>query len=690
MLALVVLGVWWQVWCGAAQASSVPAPRTPLDAGWAQLADPQEQLAAQVLADPAVQARFQPFDGPPTLGYFKGAVWLRLTLPPQSGLPGERLLELQFPPIDEATLYWPGPNGLLPGRTAGDVYPLAQRDFVHRNIVFRVQIDPSQPQTFYLRLRGSNTFNFSVVLWEPSAFVSAALTEQLLWGVVLAVHLVLILSNLWFFQATRDAPHGLFALFALTSFCSVLTLEGFGHRYLLDGWPALNDALVVVSWMLALPVSYLFALRYIGLLGSGGRPWARWLVWGLFCFALAMMLCDQVLDQHWPRALYSTVQMAALALLVVLLAAQSWRGVSEARQTLAAMLPMLVAVVLRLGRNLGLWEPNPLFDHGYYFGLVLYLLMLNFAISRRHEGLRRAAEAARAAALEAVQGSARQLEQRVSERTADIAAAMRQVQGALELERRLRSDQRQFFATVSHELRTPLAVIDTVAQNLTLQKASASEPATQARLQKMMAATERMASLLNQHLKDDRLQDDFPRARLQPCELEGLLQEAAQAARLLSEVHPVTVQLEGDRLDEPFICDPTLTRMALCNLAENAVKYTPAGTRLLLSARRAGRRAADGLVLQVIDDGPGIAAVDQAHLFQARFRGAATAGEVPGTGTGLLLSRRMIEVQGGTLELICPADGGTVATIWLPAAAQAQGRPFLQVGPKASIGSPKA
>ncbi|MFM8768405.1 MAG: sensor histidine kinase, partial [Rubrivivax sp.] len=150
------------------------------------------------------------------------------------------------------------------------------------------------------------------------------------------------------------------------------------------------------------------------------------------------------------------------------------------------------------------------------------------------------------------------------------------------------------------------------------------------------------------------------------------------------------VQLEGEGVDEPFLCDPMLTRMALCNLAENAVKYTPAGTRVLLSARRAGRRAADGLVLQVIDDGPGVAVGDQSHLFQARFRGAATAGEVPGTGTGLLLSRRMIEVQGGTLDLICPAEGGTVATLWLPLAAQAQAGAHVQPAGTASMGSPKA
>ncbi|MFM8769301.1 MAG: sensor histidine kinase, partial [Rubrivivax sp.] len=115
---------------------------------------------------------------------------------------------------------------------------------------------------------------------------------------------------------------------------------------------------------------------------------------------------------------------------------------------------------------------------------------------------------------------------------------MLQVQGSLALERQSRAAQREFFATVSHELRTPLAVIDAAAQNLALQRPPLAGQ-VQARLQKMIAAAERMASLLNQHLQDDRLQDDAPRARLQPCQPESLLQEAAQAARLLSEAHPV-------------------------------------------------------------------------------------------------------------------------------------------------------
>ena len=255
----------WRAWllawllCWGLAGTALAAPdggRQVLDRGWAVLMDPGETLGPAQLTDVEVSRRFRALPGAPSLGYVRGAAWLRLTLPPGEGSGGERLLELQFPPIDEATLYWPGPAGLLPGRTAGDMHPLAQRDLPHRNIVFRVPPAGPEAQTFYLRVRGGNTQNFSVVLWEPQRFQTEVQTEQLLWGVVLAVHLVLILSNLWFFQATRNAPHGLFALFTSLSFLSVVSLEGFAWRYLLHAHPALNDALVVASWMLAMPAAF--------------------------------------------------------------------------------------------------------------------------------------------------------------------------------------------------------------------------------------------------------------------------------------------------------------------------------------------------------------------------------------------------------------------------------------------------
>lgn len=659
-----LLRSWLLACCAIGSALAAPEPgRLVLERGWSVLHDTDEALGAGQLNDPDIGSRFQALPGSPSLGYVRGAAWLRFTLPVGAAGAGERLLELQFPPIDEATLYWPGPGGLLPGRTAGDVHPLAQRDFPHRNIVFRVPPADGQAQTFYLRVRGSNAQNFTVVLWEPGRFAAAALTEQLMWGLVLAVHLVLALSNLWFFQATRNAPYGLFTLFIGLSFLSVLSLEGFAYRYLLDEHTALNDLLVVASWMLAMPAAFLFVLRFIGLVGPQGRPWARALLGSLTAFAAAMVLADQALQAAWARPVFTGVHLLAVPLMTGVLAVQTWRGSANARLMLVAMLPLILAVGARLGRNLGLLPPHPLFDHGYYVGLVIYLLVVNYAVSRGYQALQAAAEAAQARALEASRRTARELEARVSERTADIAQAMRQVEASLALERSLRMRQREFFATVSHELRTPLAVIDASAQNLVL-----GEPALQgyarARAEKIIAAVRRMAGLLNRQLKRDPDADPAPEVHLQRCDVGELLRDAAASARLLADDHELRIEPLDD--DEPFACDPELTQLALASLADNAVKYTPAGTTVTLRARRETAGPRQALVLEVADTGPGIPESERSRLGLVPQRGRAAAG-VPGTGMGLLLARRMIEAQGGTLELVCPEEGGTVARIRLQA-----------------------
>jgi signal transduction histidine kinase len=659
---LLCLWLWLLACCFAGSALASPDPdRLMLDRGWSVLFDPGQTLRPDQISAPEASSRFQALRGSPSLGYIRGAAWLRYTLPAGAGPGGERLLELQFPPIDEATLYWPGPGGLLPGRTAGDIHPLAQRDFPHRNIVFRVPPADGQPQTFYLRVSGGNAQNFTVVLWEPGRFVAATLTEQLLWGVVLAVHLVLILSNLWFFQATREAPYGLFTLFIGLSFLSVLSLEGLAYRYLLDAHPALNDLLVVSSWMLAMPAAFLFVLRFTGLTGPQGHAWARALVAGLFVFAASMVLADQVLRAAWARPAFTAVHLLSVPLMTGVLAMQAWRGSAPGRLMLVAMLPMILAVGARLGRNLGLLPPHPLFDHGYYIGLVIYLLILNYAVSRSHQALRAAAESAQARALEVSRRTARELEARVSERTADIAAAMRQVEASLALERGLRTRQREFFATVSHELRTPLAVIDASAQNLALTQ-PALQGAARARVDKIVAAVQRMAGLLNRQLQQEPGADPAPQAYPQRCDVGELLRDAAASARLLTDDHELCIEPLEDA--EPFDCDPELTRLALASLADNAVKYTPPGTTVTLRARRETAGSGQALVLEVADNGPGIPEAERTRLGREPLRGRAAAG-IPGTGRGLLLARRMVEAQGGTLELTCPEIGGTVARIRL-------------------------
>ena len=665
-VCLVVLAALALTGCSAAASTSAQdSPgRWVIDSGWAALRETAGTLHLEQVDNADLANSFVPQTGAPRLGYLRGAVWLRNTIRPPAGAFGEAMLELQFPAIDEAMLFWPRPGGGFQERQAGDHHPMAQRDFEHRNIVFRVSFTDDRPVTFYLRLQGTHVNNFNVVLWTPQRFLSAALSEQLLWGLLLALHGVLILTNLWAFYSTRDADSGRFALFITVSFVSISFLEGFGHQYLLDGHPALNDALVVTFWMLSPPVAYLFMLRYVGLIGAHATVrWPTWLVVALTGWAVAVIAIDQALHPLWTRPTYTATQLVSVFLLPVILA---WRGlfqhVREAQLMLLASLPSLLGVGLRLGRNLGLLPPHPITDSAYYFGLAAYLLLLNYTVSQRYLTLRREKEEAQALALSASRRAEQELEKRVAERTADIEAAMRQVQTSLELERKLLSDHRAFYATVSHELRTPLAVINATAENLALLDTQA-EASTSARYRKILDASQRLGALLDRYLRQDRFDRGAGVGRSSPSDLRLLLEDAGRAARLVGQGQRIHVEVKDAA--EPFICDEVLTRLALNSLAENAAKYTPPGASILVRGRVATLAGGRQALLEIIDDGPGISSDDLAQVFEPAFRGANAAG-VPGTGMGLPLAQRMIELQGGSLHLASGAGGGTRAMVVLP------------------------
>lgn len=645
-------------------AAQDPPGRWVIDSGWAALRDDSGTLTLEQVRDGKLANSFVPQTGAPRLGYLRGSVWLRNTVNPPANIAGEALLELQFPAIDEATLFWPRAGGGFEESQAGDHHPMAQRDFEHRNIVFQVNTVDNNPVTFYLRLQGSHVNNFNVVLWTPQRFLSAALSEQFLWGLLLALHGILILTNLWTFYSTRDTDSGLFALFISVSFVSISFLEGFGHQYLLDGHPALNDALVVTFWMLSPPAAYLFMLRYVGLIGVRATVrWPTWLVMALTTWAVAVIAIDQALHPLWTRPAYTATQLVSVLLLPVILA---WRGlvqhVREAQLMLLASLPSLMGVGLRLGRNLGLLPPHPVTDSAYYFGLAAYLLLLNYTVSQRYLTLRREKEEAQALALAASRRAEQELEERVAQRTADIEAAMRQIETSLELERKLLSDHRAFYATVSHELRTPLAVINATAENLAMLDTHA-EASMSARYRKILDASNRLSTLLDRYLLQDRFDRSAGVGRSSPTDLRLLLEDAGRAARLAGQGQ--RIQVEVTDAMEPFVCDEVLTRLALNGLAENAAKYTPPHANILVRGRVAtldGRRQA---ILEIIDDGPGIRSDDLPQVFEPAFRGA-NAAAVPGTGMGLPLAQRMIELQGGSLRLHSDADHGTRALIVLP------------------------
>ncbi|MDD5247605.1 MAG: HAMP domain-containing sensor histidine kinase [Rhodocyclaceae bacterium] len=231
---------------------------------------------------------------------------------------------------------------------------------------------------------------------------------------------------------------------------------------------------------------------------------------------------------------------------------------------------------------------------------------------------------------------------------------------ALALEREVHREQRQFVAMLSHELRTPLAVINVVMQNMALFDADELAPSARARVAKAQAAIARLMSITDECLTPERLGVGHGTLALEAVPVRALLEDAAKAAQLHAEDHRVEIACE------PAVaawCDASLLRLVLRTLVDNAVKYTPAGSCVVL------RALADqpAIRIEVADDGPGILADELPHIFEKYFRGRSALAHA-GTGLGLPLARQMIVRMGGSFDVASTPESGTVFTVTLPSA----------------------
>ncbi len=219
-------------------------------------------------------------------------------------------------------------------------------------------------------------------------------------------------------------------------------------------------------------------------------------------------------------------------------------------------------------------------------------------------------------------------------------------------------------AAVSHDLRTPLAVALASVSSLRSEDVEFS-PEDQSEL--LATAEESLAKLtrLVENLLDmSRLQAGALTLDLQPTALDEVYSTALDS---LSGLDSAPVSAQGLDAAPPVLADPPLLERVFANLIANAVRHTPEGTPVLLTASAHG----DRVELRVIDRGHGLPQEDRDRIFQPFQRLGDTDNET-GVGLGLALSRGLAEAMGGTLDPEDTPGGGLTMVLSLPAAPHEQ------------------
>jgi PAS domain S-box-containing protein len=231
---------------------------------------------------------------------------------------------------------------------------------------------------------------------------------------------------------------------------------------------------------------------------------------------------------------------------------------------------------------------------------------------------------------------------------------------SLAREKELGQLKSNFVSMVSHEFRTPLGVIMSSAEILDNYLDQLEPEDRREQLLSIRKNTRRMADLMEEVLllgmvEAGRL--NFQPAPLDlPCFCRRLVEELQSAT-----TNKCPVQISAPTDAQKAFADERLLQHVFTNLLANAVKYSPAGGTVHFDIERAG----DTAICRIRDHGMGIPETDLEQLFNAFHRGR-NAGQIPGTGLGLTIVKRCVELHRGKIKVESAVGRGTTVTVRLP------------------------
>ncbi|GGG12697.1 hybrid sensor histidine kinase/response regulator [Pontibacter amylolyticus] len=271
-----------------------------------------------------------------------------------------------------------------------------------------------------------------------------------------------------------------------------------------------------------------------------------------------------------------------------------------------------------------------------------------------------------------------ELEQRVEERTQELAAAIQnlekanrtlkkaqtEIYKALQKEKELHELKSRFVTIASHEFRTPLSTVLSSASLITKYKTAEDDEKRLKHVGRIKSAVHNLTNILNDFLSISRMEEGKIHNVPSTFDLQSFAAEVVDEMQgFLKEGQRIDYRHEGAQLT--VYLDKQLMRNVMINLLSNGSKYSGENRTIWFMTSIQG----DVVTLEVRDEGIGIPDDDKTHLFTPFFR-AQNVTNIQGTGLGLNIVKKYVEIMGGELRYESQLGHGTTFTITLPYTAQ--------------------
>ena len=258
-----------------------------------------------------------------------------------------------------------------------------------------------------------------------------------------------------------------------------------------------------------------------------------------------------------------------------------------------------------------------------------------------------------------------ELENRVSERTEELANVItklaeskQEVIRALQKEKELNELKSRFVTTASHEFRTPLATILSSVSLISRYDNPDDIEKRHKHIDRIKSSVNNLTEILNDFLSLSKFEEGITRNNPEPLEIDKFAGSIIEDLKSMTKAHQNIIykHQQGDNL---VSVDRQLLKNALTNLLSNAIKYSSKNIELYTS------QINGQLFISVKDYGIGIPEDDQPHMFERFFR-AKNAGNIQGTGLGLNIVKKFVELMEGKISFKSKFEEGTVFDIAIP------------------------
>jgi signal transduction histidine kinase len=565
-----------------------------------------------------------------SFGYTKAPHWFRWRLNANAAAEGEWWLQIAPTFLDSVDLFIPQADGSYQKVSLGDHVAQSARPLMSRHFLAPINVAPinlapidlapvnqaaGQDNYYYLRVETTSTVTLGITLWRPEAYANSLAIENLLYGLLfglmLAAMVISLISGLWIRQP-------FYFVMATFLFCNGLlhfTLNGYDQLFYGSGgnWP---DRMVGFSVFAAGAAGLSLCLVFLESLKFYPRfSKTLWAIVGLSGIGAFVSILGA------PMPAISGVGATVVLLLTFILTFVMLRkSFIPALLMLILFVPGFFTLLFQIARNFSLLPLNFWTTHVWALMTIFQIPYIALVVMLH----------------------------------------LRAQEKAFLTERQKARLHRDLFSMVAHELRTPLAIVGSALTNIELQT-QAAHPELAPRFSRANLGLARLNTLIDNALAEDRLLDKGIQLQREWITAKQLIEQVREL-RPIAPPHYLHVSLNDDAFQ--LFVDPQWLSMAILNLLDNAIKYSPGGGHIRLHVEQDEQMTN----IHVIDQGIGIPPGAADRIFEKFFRAdnAAKLKGSSGIGVGLFLVQTVVALHGGQTAYTPNLSGGSIFIVRLP------------------------